>query len=72
MTINCKHCGRYIFEANVTTIAEGVICANTKCKAKLNIKICFDDATAQQLHYKFKGSEREPRASIVDKVETKV
>lgn len=64
MKINCRHCDRYLFTASSTTIVEGVVCSNSKCKAKLNIKVIFnDDATHEQMHHKFTTPEQPPKGS---------
>jgi len=61
MKINCKHCGRYLMESKGTTIIEGVICTNTKCKAKLNIKIVTSDSTDKDIRFKFAEPETSPK-----------
>lgn len=61
--VTCSYCERFLFNAVTTTIAEGVICSNSKCKAKLNIKIVFDGATDEQLHYKFTTPGAPPKRS---------
>ena len=63
--VNCKHCDRYLFEAGNTTIVEGLICSNTKCKAKLNIKVVFSGATDEQLRYKFITAEQLPKTKEI-------
>lgn len=55
--VDCKYCGRYLFNACGTTIIEQLPCPNTKCKAKLNIKIVTSDSTPAQLNYKFTTQE---------------
>lgn len=61
MRITCKHCGRYIGEAKGTTIIEGLICPNSKCKARLNIKIVTPRSTEAEINYKFANPEANPR-----------
>jgi len=58
MKVNCKHCNRYQFTASVTTIQEEVPCNG--CGAKSNYKICFSDATPEQLRYTFTSEEKLP------------
>lgn len=60
--VHCKHCGRYLFDAVETTIIQGLICTGSKCKARLNIKVVFDGATAAQLRHKFTAPEGPPKA----------
>ena len=62
MKINCKYCGRYLMEADGTTIVKGVICTNTKCKAKLNIKVVTASSTEKEIRYKFDEPEVPPKA----------
>ena len=63
MKIDCRHCGRYLMTATTTTIAEGVVCGNSKCKAKVNIKVLFsDDVTEAQLRHKFTTIEISPKS----------
>ena len=61
MKINCKYCGRYLMEAKGTTIVEGLICSNSKCKAKLNIKVITPDSTESERKYKFSEAEVPPK-----------
>lgn len=61
MKIECKHCGRYLMEAKGTVIVEGLICTNTKCKAKLNIKVVTPSSTEKELRYKFVEPEAKPK-----------
>jgi len=68
MKINCKYCGRYLMEAKGTTIVEGVICTNTKCKAKLNIKVITPSSTTAERMYKFTEPEIEPKGTHDEKV----
>lgn len=63
--VNCKHCNRYCFDAVGTTIVEGLICSNTKCRAKLNIKVVSQDATPEQLRYKFLTPEQPPKTKEI-------
>jgi phage FluMu protein Com len=59
--VNCRHCDRYLFTAKGTTIIEQLPCPNTKCKAKLNIKIVTSDSTHAEQHYKFSTEETAPK-----------
>lgn len=61
--VHCKHCKRYLFTAKGTVIIEQMPCSNTKCRAKLNIKIVTPDATEEQLHYKFSTPETPPKSA---------
>ena len=61
MRIVCKHCNRYLMETKGTTIVEALICTNTKCKAKLNIKVVNQDSTEKELRYKFTELEQPPK-----------
>lgn len=45
--VNCKHCDRYLFDAITSVAIQGLICPNSKCKARLNIKVVF---TSDQSH----------------------
>jgi len=57
----CNHCGRYLFTAKGTTIIEQMPCPNSKCRAKLNIKIVSSDSTDEELRYKFITNETPPK-----------
>jgi len=60
--INCKYCGRYLFEAVASTAIQGLICPNSKCKAKLNIKVLFaTDCTDKIKQLVFTEDEKPPR-----------
>lgn len=59
--VNCKFCGRYLFTATSTTIVEQVPCGNSKCRAKLNIKVVTPESTMEQMRYKFKAKETPPK-----------
>lgn len=60
--VNCRFCDRYIMTATSSTIVEGVICSNSRCKAKMNIRILFtNDATQAQLRHKFTEPEQPPK-----------
>lgn len=62
MKVNCKFCDRFLMNADGTTIVQGLVCANSKCKAKLNIKVIFaDDCTEKQLNHKFTEQETPPK-----------
>lgn len=61
--VNCKHCGRYLFTASGTVIVEQLPCPNSKCRAKLNIKIVSNDATHDDLRYRFKTEEQPPKST---------
>lgn len=60
--VNCKHCDRYLFTAKGTTIIEQMPCPNSKCKAKLNIKIVTPSSTHAELHYTFTSEETLPKS----------
>lgn len=64
--VNCPHCDRYLFKQAGTVVLEGLICPNSDCKAKLNIKIISADHTADIKH-KFVTPERGPK-TIKEKV----
>ncbi len=53
MKIKCKHCGRYLLEAKGTTIIKDLICPNSKCKKRLNIKIVTPKSSEKDIRYKF-------------------
>lgn len=60
--VTCKHCGRYLFNAVKSMVVEGVVCPNSKCKAKLNIKVLFLSDTSHELEgYSFTEPEQPPR-----------
>lgn len=61
--VNCKYCDRYLFTAKETVILEQFPCPNTKCKAKLNIKIVTMNSTQEQMHYKFSTLETPPKSA---------
>lgn len=61
--VKCKHCGRYLFTAKGVVILEQFPCPNTKCKAKLNIKIVTLDSTDDQTRYKFSTLETPPKST---------
>lgn len=56
LTVNCKHCGRYLFKATGTTVVEDMPCP--KCKATLNFKIISD--LGNEATHKFTYVEQEP------------
>ena len=62
--VKCKHCSRFLFFAADTTIVQGVICSNSKCKAKLNIKVVNSKSTEEQMRHVFTEAERPPKAKI--------
>lgn len=62
MRLTCKHCGRYLGEAKGTAIVEGLICPNSKCKARLNIKVVTPTSSPTDICYKFTNPEQAPRA----------
>lgn len=45
MKVYCKHCKRFLFETVGTTLIQGLICPNSKCKARLNIKVITNDSS---------------------------
>lgn len=45
MKVYCKHCKRFLFETAGTTLIQGLICPNSKCKARLNIKVITNDSS---------------------------
>lgn len=61
MEVSCKHCDRYLFTAKGTTILEQMPCPNSKCKAKLNIKIVTSDSLENEIKYKFTTEEQGPK-----------
>lgn len=64
MKVNCKHCGRYLMTAEGNCLLSGVICPNSKCKAKMNIKIVFsleDDA----MHKLILAAESAPKSLAI-------
>jgi hypothetical protein len=62
MKVYCKYCGRYLLEAVGTTIVEAVICPNSRCKARLNLKVCNNDSTIDQLRHKCSQTEIKPKS----------
>jgi uncharacterized Zn finger protein (UPF0148 family) len=65
MDINCKHCGRYLFKRQGTIVIEGLICPNSKCKARLNFKYIQAD-TLKDIRHKFVEAETEPKNKQVE------
>lgn len=65
MEINCKHCGRFLFKQAGTVVIEGLICSNSKCKAKLNFKIVTADRS-KDVAYKFLSPETEPKKKEIE------
>lgn len=63
MKVVCRHCGRYVLEAKGTTIIEGIICANSKCKAKLNIKVVTASSSEKEIRHTFSTPEVPPRSN---------
>lgn len=61
--VNCKHCGRYLFTAQSTTIIEQMPCANSKCKAKLNIKVVDSQSTLKDIQHRFETAEVPPKSA---------
>lgn len=61
MKVTCKYCGRYLMDVKGTTIVEGLICPNSKCKARLNVKIITSDSTESDRKYKFAEPETPPK-----------
>lgn len=62
--VTCKHCGRYLFTAKGTVILEQFPCPNTRCKAKLNIKIVHSGSSKEQINYKFSIEEVAPKKEV--------
>jgi hypothetical protein len=60
--VECKHCGRFLFRAVGTVVIEGMICTNSKCKAKLNIKIVTPQSEVKSIKHKFTTPEGVPKA----------
>lgn len=60
--VKCKHCDRYLFTAKGTVIAEQFPCPNSKCKAKLNLKIVHSGSTQDQVRYRFQSDETQPKS----------
>lgn len=48
-------------EAVGTVIASGVVCSNSKCRARLNIKITNSNSSQQDLAYTFSQEESPPK-----------
>lgn len=68
MKIDCKHCGRFLFDAVGTTIIEGIICPNSKCKARMNFKIIFNtDTLDSQIHQQMNAAETRPKSLVIMK-----
>lgn len=57
LSINCKHCGRYLFKSTGTTIVEDMPCP--KCKATNNFKII--NPLGDDITHKFTFEEKAPR-----------
>lgn len=57
MKYHCKYCGRYIMDIEGTTIVENLICPNSKCKARLNVKVVTPESSEADVKYKFKTQE---------------
>jgi phage portal protein BeeE/phage FluMu protein Com len=55
ITVNCKHCGRYMFKATGTVVAEDVPCP--KCKAVSNYKIVSELGNEATHHFTYKETE---------------
>jgi hypothetical protein len=51
-------------EAKGTTIVEGLICTNTKCKAKLNVKVVTPESSTRDLQYRFAQPETPPKTKM--------
>lgn len=62
--VTCKHCDRYLFTAKGTTIVEQFPCPNSKCRAKMNIKIVHSGSTREQMNFKFTTAEVGPKDKI--------
>lgn len=57
LSVNCKHCGRYLFKATGTTVVEDMPCP--KCKATLNFKII--NPLGNDITHEFKFVEQGPK-----------
>ena len=57
LSVNCKHCGRYLFKATGTTVVEDMPCP--KCKATLNFKII--NPLGNDVTHEFKFVEQDPK-----------
>lgn len=68
MEVNCKHCKRYLFKQVGTVVIEGIICPNSKCKARMNFKIIESDETKGIL-YKFAQPETLPKSQKSESVQ---
>jgi hypothetical protein len=51
-------------ESKGTTIVEGMICPNSKCKARLNIKVVTPESIDKELRYKFLTTETKPKSKV--------
>nr|DAK93764.1 MAG TPA: zinc-ribbon domain protein [Caudoviricetes sp.] len=63
MKIACKYCGRYLMDTKGTTVIEGLICTNSKCKAKLNIKVVTPNSSQKEIRHKFTAPEVPPKTA---------
>lgn len=63
--INCKHCGRFLFEQGGTVVIEKMTCPNSDCKAKLNFKLIQADDSKNYTH-KFVNPEEPPKKKLVE------
>jgi len=57
LSVNCKHCGRYLFKATGTTVVEDMPCP--KCKATNNFKII--NPLGNDVTHEFTFTEQEPK-----------
>lgn len=63
MEVTCKYCKRYLFTAKGTVIIEQLPCPNSKCRARLNIKIVTPNSSSGELRYKFESQEQPPKTA---------
>ncbi len=59
--VNCKHCGRFFFNAIDTAIASQLPCGDSRCPAKLNIKIVNSFSSLEVINFKFSIAEQPPK-----------
>lgn len=57
----CRYCGRYLMDAVGTTVVEGVICTNSKCRARLNIKVVATNSDVKDIRREFTSKEVAPK-----------
>lgn len=62
LSVNCKHCGRYLFKATGTTVVEDMPCP--RCKATLNFKIINPKGDDVTHTFTFKETEPEKKKEL--------